>query len=69
MSLVVIRPTALLNTNSVMPFSPVNFQKISEQLRLQATKKLLWIGKYDRKKSFDLSFLFPDMKVTWIKPA
>lgn len=52
-----------------MLFSPahfLNFQKIRDELVLQATKKSDELENMTEKKS--LRFLFPDMKVTQIEP-
>ena len=67
MSLAVLRHAASLNINSIKLFLSYNFMKTSENSWVTASpnyKKILMKWKIWNKKSFDIKFLFPDVKVT-----
>ena len=51
-------PASVLIINSIMLFLPVKFLKISEQLRLQATKKLDGLENMKEKKHLIYNFYF-----------
>ena len=51
-------PASVLIINSIMLFLPVKFLKISEQLRLQATKKLDGLENMKEKKHLIYHFYF-----------